>query len=125
SPTSTLYVRPENLRAAERPREDFRNMTMDDVARQAEYMPWGAPQEVAERIIAAAEQAGGGPLLNTPKSRGVPHEMFLEQIRRFAGQVLPTLKAHIVSRVPLAEAGLATSNPSSDGPQQLSPATVR
>ena len=105
SSTSTLYVRPENLRAAERPREDFRNMTMDDVARQAEYMPWGAPQEVAERIIAAAEQAGAGTVLISLNRGAMPHEMFLEQIRRFAGQVLPALKAHIVSRVPLAEAG--------------------
>ena len=38
---STDYVRPENRRAAERAREDFRNMTMDDVARQAENMPLG------------------------------------------------------------------------------------
>ena len=80
-------------------------MTMDDVARQAEYMPWGPPQEVAERIIAAAEQAGAGTVLISLNRGAMPHEMFLEQIRRFAGQVLPALKAHIVSRVPLAEAG--------------------
>jgi len=37
-------------------------------------------------------------------NRGVlPHEMFMEQIRRFAGEVLPTLQAHRVDRVPLAE----------------------
>jgi hypothetical protein len=30
--------------------------------------------------------------------------MFLEQIRRFAREVLPTLKAHIVRRTPLADA---------------------
>ena len=105
SPTSTAYVRPENLRAAERPREDFRDMTMDDVARQAEYMPWGAPQEVAERIIAAAEQAGAGTVLISLNRGAMPHEMFLEQIRRFARLVLPALKAHNVSRVPPAEAG--------------------
>ena len=105
SPTSTEYVRPENLRAAERPREDFRNMTMDDVARQAEYMPWGPPQEVAERIIAAADQAGAGTVLISLNRGAMPQEMFLEQIRRFAREVLPSLKAHIVRCVPLVAAG--------------------
>lgn len=105
SPTSTEYVRPANLRAAERPREDFRNMTMDDVARQAEYMPWGPPREVAERIIAAADQAGAGTVLISLNRGVMPQEMFLEQIRRFAREVLPSLKAHIVRRVPLVEAG--------------------
>jgi hypothetical protein len=103
SATSTDYVRPENLRAAERPREDFRNMTMDDVVRQAEHMPWGTPQEVSERIIAAAEQAGAGSVQVSLNRGAMPHEMFLEQIRRFARDVLPALQAHAVSRVPLAE----------------------
>jgi hypothetical protein len=33
----------------------------------------------------------------------MPHEMFMEQIRRFARDVLPKLQAHRVKRVPLAE----------------------
>jgi len=38
-------------------------------------------------------------------NRGVlPHEMFIEQIRRFAADVLPALQAHKVTCVPLAEA---------------------
>ena len=37
-------------------------------------------------------------------NRGVlPHAMFMEQIRRFARDVLPALQAHRVERVPLAE----------------------
>jgi hypothetical protein len=37
-------------------------------------------------------------------NRGVlPHEMFMEQIRRFAAEVLPALQAHRVGRVPLDE----------------------
>ena len=37
-------------------------------------------------------------------NRGVlPHEMFTEQIRLFARDVLPRLQAHEVVRVPLAE----------------------
>jgi hypothetical protein len=33
----------------------------------------------------------------------MPHEMFVEQIRRFARDVLPALQAHEVRHVPAAE----------------------
>jgi hypothetical protein len=34
-------------------------------------------------------------------NRGVlPHEMFMELIRRFAAEVLPALQAHKIARVP-------------------------
>ena len=33
----------------------------------------------------------------------MPHEMFIEQIRRFAREVLPILQAHRVERVPAVE----------------------
>jgi hypothetical protein len=33
----------------------------------------------------------------------MPHEMFLDQIRRFASKVLPALQAHQITRVPAAE----------------------
>jgi hypothetical protein len=79
-------------------------MSIDDVARQAESMPWGTPREVTERIITAAEQAGAGTVQISLNRGAMPHEMFLEQIRRFASQVLPALQAHVVRRVPLAEA---------------------
>jgi hypothetical protein len=37
-------------------------------------------------------------------NRGVlPHEMFIEQSRRFAAEVLPALQAHKIARAPLAE----------------------
>jgi alkanesulfonate monooxygenase SsuD/methylene tetrahydromethanopterin reductase-like flavin-dependent oxidoreductase (luciferase family) len=104
SAASTDYVRPENQRAAEFARADFRGLTMADIERQADEMPWGAPAEVARRIIAAADSAGAG-TVQVSLNRGVlPHEMFIEQIRRFARDVLPALQAHEVTRVPLAEA---------------------
>jgi alkanesulfonate monooxygenase SsuD/methylene tetrahydromethanopterin reductase-like flavin-dependent oxidoreductase (luciferase family) len=107
SSDSTSYVRPENLRAAQFAREDFRGMTMDDLARQAEHMPWGTPEEVAQRIIAAADAAGADNV-QISLNRGVlPHEMFMHQIRRFAAEVLPKLQAHRVTKVPAAEAALA------------------
>jgi alkanesulfonate monooxygenase SsuD/methylene tetrahydromethanopterin reductase-like flavin-dependent oxidoreductase (luciferase family) len=102
SQTSTDYVRPENQRAAALLREDFRNMTMTDIERMAEHMPWGTPSEVAERIIAAAEAAGAN-MVQIGFNRGaMPQDMFLEQIRRFARDVLPRLQAYEVQQVPAA-----------------------
>jgi hypothetical protein len=37
----------------------------------------------------------------------MPQELFLEQIRRFARDVLPALQAHQVTRVPVAEEAAA------------------
>jgi hypothetical protein len=104
SPSSTDYVRPENQRAAAMAREDFRNLTLEDVARQAEQMPWGTPEEVTERIIAAADGTGANTVQISLNRGAMPHEMFMEQIRRFARDVLPALQAHEVRRVPAAEA---------------------
>jgi alkanesulfonate monooxygenase SsuD/methylene tetrahydromethanopterin reductase-like flavin-dependent oxidoreductase (luciferase family) len=101
--SSTDYVRTENLRSAEFARENFRNMTMEDVARLAEHAPWGTPDEVAERIIAIAEHTGANSV-QISLNRGVlPQELFLEQIRRFAKDVLPKLQPHEVKRVKLGE----------------------
>jgi hypothetical protein len=76
---------------------------MADVERQAEQMPWGTAAEVTERIIEAAETAGAANV-QISLNRGVlPHEMFMERIRRFAREVLPALRAHKVEIVPLAE----------------------
>ncbi len=100
---STDYVRPENQRAAALLREDFRNMTFESFQRQAETMPYGTPKEVTERIIAQAEHAGAN-MVQIGLNRGaMPHEMFIEQIRRFARDVLPALQAHQVKRVRAAE----------------------
>jgi alkanesulfonate monooxygenase SsuD/methylene tetrahydromethanopterin reductase-like flavin-dependent oxidoreductase (luciferase family) len=86
STVSTEYVSPENRRAAQFAREDFRGLTMADIERQAEQMPWGTESEVTERIIEAAESAGADNV-QISLNRGVlPHEMFLEQIRRFGGR---------------------------------------
>jgi alkanesulfonate monooxygenase SsuD/methylene tetrahydromethanopterin reductase-like flavin-dependent oxidoreductase (luciferase family) len=103
STASTDYVRPENLHAAEHSRSDFRNMTMDDVARLADRLPWGTPQEVAERLIRLAEHTGAGTLQVNFNRGAMPQDMFLEQIRRFARDVLPILQRHQITRVPAAE----------------------
>ena len=103
SQSSTDYVRLENQKAAEHAREDFRNMTMEGVARAAENMPWGTPDEVVERLITAAEHAGANTIQVSLNRGAMPQEMFLEQIRRFARDVLPRLHAHRVTRVRAAE----------------------
>jgi alkanesulfonate monooxygenase SsuD/methylene tetrahydromethanopterin reductase-like flavin-dependent oxidoreductase (luciferase family) len=102
SQSSTDYVRPENQRAAALLREDFRNMTMADVERMADRMPWGTPDEVAERIIAQADAAGADNVQIGFNRGAMPHDMFMNQIRRFAAEVLPRLQAHEVRTVPLA-----------------------
>jgi hypothetical protein len=58
---------------------------------------------VTERIIEAADSAGAGNV-QISLNRGVlPHEMFMEQIRRFARDVFPALPAHRVENVPVSE----------------------
>jgi alkanesulfonate monooxygenase SsuD/methylene tetrahydromethanopterin reductase-like flavin-dependent oxidoreductase (luciferase family) len=92
------YVRPENLAAVSGARERFRDMTLADVERDAEQMPWGTPDEVIERIIAAADHAGAGTVLINMNRGAMPHEMFMNQIQLFASKVLPALQAHRVTR---------------------------
>ena len=104
---STDYVRPENQRAAALLREDFRNTTFESFQKQAESMPYGTADEVAERIIAQAEHAGAN-MVQVGLNRGaMPHDMFIEQIRRFASGVLPRLQAHQITRVRATEEAAA------------------
>ena len=107
SQSSIDYVRPENLHEVERARQDFRSMTMDDVSRMADRLAWGTPKEVTERIIAAVDRAGANTIQVMFNAGALPQELYLEQIRRFARDVLPALQAHQVTRVPVAEEALA------------------
>ncbi len=100
SAQSTDYVRTENLRAAEFNRGDFRNMTMADMERMADRLPWGTPGEVATKIIRLAEHTGAGTVQVNFNRGAMPQEMFVEQIRRFARDVLPILQAHQITHVP-------------------------
>jgi len=100
SSSSFDYVRPENLPAVSGARERYREMTMDDIARDAEHLPWGTPAEVRERIIEAADHAGAGTVLVNLNRGAMPQDMFLEQVRRFGAEVLPALQAHRVSAGP-------------------------
>jgi alkanesulfonate monooxygenase SsuD/methylene tetrahydromethanopterin reductase-like flavin-dependent oxidoreductase (luciferase family) len=104
---STDYVRPENLRAAANLRSEFRNVTMRDLEEQAENMPLGTADEVAQRIIAAADSAGANQVQLAMNRGALPHDLFMAQIERFAKEVLPILQAHEVKTVPAAEEAMA------------------
>ena len=65
---------------------------------------WGSAKEVTEQLIEVAEHAGANSLLVNMDLGAVPHELYLEQIRRFGREVLPRLQAHQVTRVPPAAA---------------------
>ncbi len=103
SAASTDYVRPENLRAAANLRSEFRNLTMRELEEQAEHMPLGTADEVAQRIIDAADSAGANQVQLALNRGALPHELFMAQIERFAREVLPILQAHEVKTVPAAE----------------------
>jgi alkanesulfonate monooxygenase SsuD/methylene tetrahydromethanopterin reductase-like flavin-dependent oxidoreductase (luciferase family) len=92
------YVRPENLAAVSGARERFRDMTLADVERDADQMPWGTPDEVIERITAAADHAGANTVLINVNRGAMPQEMFMHQIQRIGSKVLPALQAHQVTR---------------------------
>ena len=89
-------MRPENLPAVARGRESYRDMTLADIERQAENLPWGPADEVRDRIIADADHAGASTVIVSLNRGVMPHEMFMDQIRRFAKDVLPALQAHEV-----------------------------
>ena len=101
SASSFDYVRPENLPAVSGARERYRDMTMADVEREAEHLPWGTPDEVTERIIAAADAAGADTVLVSLNRGAMPHEMFMEQVQQFGTKVLPALQAHAVTTTPI------------------------
>jgi alkanesulfonate monooxygenase SsuD/methylene tetrahydromethanopterin reductase-like flavin-dependent oxidoreductase (luciferase family) len=103
SDKSKEYVREENLKAYARSRDDFRKMTFEDVEKAAQNMPWGTADEVTQRLITAADHAGAGTILVSMNRGAMPHEMFMNQIRRFARDVLPALKAHEVTHAKCLE----------------------
>jgi alkanesulfonate monooxygenase SsuD/methylene tetrahydromethanopterin reductase-like flavin-dependent oxidoreductase (luciferase family) len=96
------YVRPENQAAVSGDRERYRGLTMEGVRRLAEDIPWGTPEEARQRLIAEADHAGASTIVVNMNRGAMPQEMFREQIRRFAREVLPALQAHEVGAVRVA-----------------------
>jgi alkanesulfonate monooxygenase SsuD/methylene tetrahydromethanopterin reductase-like flavin-dependent oxidoreductase (luciferase family) len=97
SASSLDYVRPENLEAAQHTRSSYRDQTLADIERQAENWAWGTADEVRDRILDAAKSAGAGRVMVQMNRGAMPQEMFLEQIRRFAREVLPDIQKQEIS----------------------------
>jgi hypothetical protein len=106
SSTSYDYVRPENRPFVALDREKIRQMNRTDVEAKVSSgeLAFGSPKEVTERLIAIAERTGTNLLLLNLNLGALPHDLHLEQVRRFGREVLPKLQAHRVTRVPAAEA---------------------
>ena len=105
SEATHAYVREENRAAAVLDRSKIRNITLEDVERRVESgrLPWGTPDEVAAYYIRIADLAGANAVVLNLNFGALPHELFMEQIRRFGRDVLPKLQAHEVTRVPAAD----------------------
>ena len=97
------YLRSELREQAAKARDQAGMLTLEEVERQGETAPWGDPDEVTQKIIAAAEEAGAGTVLLSFNKGALPQDMYLRQIRRIAAEVLPRLQAHDVERVKFAE----------------------
>jgi alkanesulfonate monooxygenase SsuD/methylene tetrahydromethanopterin reductase-like flavin-dependent oxidoreductase (luciferase family) len=78
-------------------------MTIDRVRAMAEAGAVGPPELVAEKIIAACEDAGAGTVMLMCNGGAMPQAMFLNQVRRIGREVLPRLKDHQITRVKYAE----------------------
>jgi hypothetical protein len=73
---------------------------MADVEKRVanDQLIWGAPKDVADRLIAEAEHAGANSVILNLNLGALPNDMFMEQVRRFGREVLPRLHAHQVKR---------------------------
>lgn len=95
------YMRPEVRDAYIRSRETTRTVTLDDAVRGTR-MPWGNPDEVREVLIKRADMDGTNTMLLTLNTGGLPHELFMRNLKRFGEEVLPALQEHQVTAVPAA-----------------------
>ena len=92
------WLRPEHREEFLRTLQGFRKMTMEDLKRN-ERLGWGSPAEVRDALIGLADALGSNVLLLQFNQGAMPHAMFMNQIRRFASEVLPDLQRHTVTKV--------------------------
>jgi len=91
------WLRPENREDFLRALQGFRKMTAEDLTRN-ERLCWGSPAQVRDQLIALAEALGSNVLLLQFNQGAMPHDMFMNQIRRFSTEVLPDLRRHTVTK---------------------------
>ncbi|MCL6561507.1 MAG: LLM class flavin-dependent oxidoreductase [Firmicutes bacterium] len=97
------YLRPEHRPLVAFARQSYRGLTMSALRERVEAMPWGSPDTVRDQILQVMNDTGANVLLINLNRGALPHELFMRQIRRFAQEVLPALKAHEVLTVPAVE----------------------
>jgi alkanesulfonate monooxygenase SsuD/methylene tetrahydromethanopterin reductase-like flavin-dependent oxidoreductase (luciferase family) len=91
------WLRPENREDFLRALQGFRRMTEDDLKKN-ERLCWGSPAQVRDALLGLAEALGSNVLLVQFNQGAMPHEMFVRQIRRFADEVMPDLRKHVVTK---------------------------
>ena len=102
-PTSGYdYLRPENRAHGGLDRDKIRNMTASDLGPKidASELAWGKPGDITDYLIHLAESTGSNVLLINMNFGALPKENFLNQIRRFGTEILPTLQKHEIKRIP-------------------------
>ena len=92
------WLRPENREGFLKALQGFRRMTKDDL-KTNDRLCWGSPAQVRDALLTLAESLGSNRLLIQFNQGAMPQAMFLAQIRRFAQDVLPDLKRHVVTKV--------------------------
>jgi alkanesulfonate monooxygenase SsuD/methylene tetrahydromethanopterin reductase-like flavin-dependent oxidoreductase (luciferase family) len=95
------WLRPEHREEFLRTLQGFRRVTAEDLARN-ERLCWGTPEQVREALVGLAEGLGANTVLVQFNQGAMPHEMFVNQIKRFGEEVLPAVKQHEVTKVTLA-----------------------
>jgi len=97
------YLRPEVRQQVMAGRDNFAANVRNEDANRLGRGAWGSPEEVTAKIIEIAEHAGAGTVMVTFNRGALPQAMYLNQVRRFAAQVMPALQAHSIDRVAFAE----------------------
>jgi hypothetical protein len=80
--------------------QGFRHLTLEDIER-TERAYFSSPEEVREYLIDLADSLRANTLLLNFTQGALPHELFVQNLQRFAEEVLPALKAHEVPTVPV------------------------
>jgi alkanesulfonate monooxygenase SsuD/methylene tetrahydromethanopterin reductase-like flavin-dependent oxidoreductase (luciferase family) len=95
------YIRPEHREGFLRGLQGFRQTTLADLER-SERLAWGSPEQVRDSLIELAESLGAGTLMLNFNQGAMPHDMFMRNLQRFGKEVLPAVRAHAVTTMPIS-----------------------
>ncbi len=95
------YINPDHLQAFLQGREGVRQATLDEISRE-DRMCWGTPDDVRDALITWSDTIGADILLLNFNQGALPYELYMQNLTRFGEEVLPALKAHHVTTVPLS-----------------------